>query len=84
MSCALCGRTIRPGTPHYMAADMIVCSRCPFHRGEELHDLAAPTPSRSRPQTERPVTVVYLILDTLAAGLLIGWGISHTINHFKK
>lgn len=30
------------------------------------------------------MTVVYLILDTLAAGLLIGWGISHTINHFKK
>ena len=30
------------------------------------------------------MTVVYPTLDTLAAVLLIGWGISHTINHFKK
>lgn len=30
------------------------------------------------------MTVVHLTLDTLAALLLIGWGISHTINHFKK
>ena len=30
------------------------------------------------------MTIIYPILDTLAAGLLICWGISHTINHFKK
>ena len=30
------------------------------------------------------MTAIYLVLDTLAAGLLIAWGISHTINHFKK
>ena len=50
----MCGRTIRPGTPHYMAADMIVCSRCPFHRGEELHDLAAPTCDRQHDVWKHP------------------------------
>lgn len=44
MSCGLCGRTIKLGQPRYEVLDtMTVCSHCPFSRGEELHDLAAPT-----------------------------------------
>lgn len=46
MSCALCGRTIHPGRPRYQVIDTTICVHCPFSRGQEVHDLAAPTCDR--------------------------------------
>ena len=58
MSCALCGRTIHPGRPRYLVLDMTICVHCPFSRGQEVHDLAAPTCTRAHDVWRHPRALV--------------------------